>query len=101
MDGDGGDDGGMDRFELGALIGDYVPGMERPNGEIVDSESSVLESMGYVDAEAGTDRTGSDSTDSRTETLKTVLITVMVLSFGLGLLYFLLTGILAILGVQL
>ncbi|WP_339102841.1 hypothetical protein [Haloterrigena salinisoli] len=67
-----------------------------------ESESSeeVLQSMGYRHSEAEIDRTNGNSTGSWTEVLQQVMILALVGFLGVSFAYFLLTGILAIFGVN-
>lgn len=95
---DGGEVGGVNRVGMGDVNGDIEARMENADG---DSGTSTLQSMGYIDSDAGTGRTDGDSTDSGHSVLKPIVITAVVAFFGLSCLYFLLSGILAMFGVQL
>ncbi|WP_435362812.1 hypothetical protein [Haloarchaeobius sp. DYHT-AS-18] len=98
MDGDG---GGTDGVSPGVLNGGNVAGRDHLDGEPTNSESSVLQSLGYTNDHAGMDRAGGDAANSRIETLKMVILNTVLLFVGLNLLYFLLSGILAMFGVRL
>ncbi|NUB92603.1 hypothetical protein HT576_16470 [Haloterrigena sp. SYSU A121-1] len=87
----------MDEDE-GSLNGDIEARMENADG---DSETSALQSMGYIDNGTGTGRREEDSTDSGQSVLQTVLLITVAVFFGGSLLYFLITGVLAIFGVSL
>ncbi|QRV14639.1 hypothetical protein JMJ58_17145 [Haloterrigena salifodinae] len=87
----------MDEDE-GSLNGDIEARMENADG---DSETSALQSMGYIDNGTGMSRREEDSTDSGHSVLQMVLLITVAVFFGGSLLYFLITGILAIFGVSL
>ncbi|ELZ17992.1 hypothetical protein C477_12327 [Haloterrigena salina JCM 13891] len=87
----------MDEDE-GSLNGDIEARMENADG---DSETSALQSMGYIDNGTGMGRREEDSTDSRQSVLQMVLLITVAVFFGGSLLYFLITGLLAIFGVSL
>ncbi|NUC71482.1 hypothetical protein HTZ84_04005 [Haloterrigena sp. SYSU A558-1] len=87
----------MDEDE-GSLNGDIEARMENADG---DSETSALQSMGYIDNGTGMGRREEDSTDSGQSVLQTVLLITVAVFFGGSLLYFLITGVLAIFGVSL
>ncbi|WP_339106000.1 hypothetical protein [Haloterrigena salinisoli] len=87
----------MDEDE-GSLNGDIEARMENADG---DSGTSILQSMGYIDDGTGTDRREEDSADSGHSVLQMVLMITVSVLFGGSLLYFLITGILAIFGVSL
>ncbi|WP_224448628.1 hypothetical protein [Haloprofundus salilacus] len=101
MDGDG---GGMDGGEMGSM---HSIGMEDVNGDIEarmertdgDPGISALQSMGYIDNGDGIGQREGDSTDSGHSALQSILITTVVVFFVGSLLYFLITGILGMLGV--
>ncbi|EJN58409.1 hypothetical protein [Halogranum rubrum] len=98
MDGDGGEMGGMHGAGTGDVNGDIEARMENVDG---DSGASVLQSMGYLDSDTGTNRSDGESTSSEFSTLKTTLILVLSVFFAGSLLYFLVTGILSVFGVSL
>lgn len=102
MDGDGGEMGGGDTSMHGVRTGDANGDIEaRMENADRDSGASVLQSMGYLNDDAGIGRSDGGSTDSRLSVLKSALILVVVVFFGMSLLYFLVTGILAMVGVSL
>lgn len=86
---------------MGGMDGDGGTGTESTDGDHPDPGTSALQSMGYIDSGAGMDRTGGDSTGSWTSSLQSVIITAMMVFVGLGFVYFLIGGILAMFGVQL
>lgn len=97
MDGDG---GGTDAGGMGAMDSGGAAEMGSTNEESPDSGSSVLQSMGYLDS--GTEMNSADgSAGSEMSVFESVVIAAVVLLVGIGFLYFLLAGILAIFGVQL
>lgn len=90
--------GGMNSIGIGDVNGDIEARMENADG---DSGTSVLQSMGYLDTGAKIGSTDGDSTDSGPSVLQSVIMIAVAVFFGVSCLYFLLSGILAIFGVQL
>lgn len=99
MDGDGGETTGG---EMGSITGNegangtYGIGMESSD----DSATASLQSMGYVDDETKIGEADGDSTSSGLSVLQAVVI-VLAVVLGSYALYSAITGILAMLGVQL
>ncbi|WP_435362173.1 hypothetical protein [Haloarchaeobius sp. DFWS5] len=97
-----GDDGGMGSGGLGSahsvgntdIDGDTEARMENADG---DSGMSALQSMGYVDSDAGTER---DATGSGHSTLQTVVILAVVGFFGLSVLYLIISTLLLTFGIH-
>ncbi|WP_137290578.1 hypothetical protein [Natronorubrum halophilum] len=87
----------MDEDE-GSLNGDIGARMENADG---DSGTSALQSMGYMNTGTGMGRKEEDSTDSGHSILRMVLLITVAVFFGGSLLYFLITGILALFGIPL
>ncbi|WP_226481503.1 hypothetical protein [Natrinema amylolyticum] len=100
MDGDGGGGtmGGLHGDVGGGVNGDTEARMENADG---DSRTSALQSMGYIDNGTGMGRREGDSTDAGHSVLQSVLLITVAVFVGGSLLYFLITGILAMFGVTL
>ncbi|QLG26653.1 hypothetical protein HUG10_03450 [Halorarum halophilum] len=103
MDGDGGglEGGGMGGMNSGGIRdvnGDIEARMENTDG---DSGVAALQSMGYIDGGAEMGQGDGDSTSSWHSTLNSVIVIAMAALLGGYLLYSLLSGILAMFGVQL
>lgn len=90
--------GGLHGDVGGGVNGDMEARMENADG---DSETSALQSMGYIDNGTGMGRREKDSTDSGHTVLQMVLMIIVAVFVGGSLLYFLITGILAMFGVPL
>jgi len=105
MDGDGGgtDAGGMGGGGTGSMNGEFINQSvgDGTGGTDDDSGTSALQSLGYIESGAGTEREDGDSTRSVTSVLKTIVFLAVGFFFVGSFLYFLLSGILAFLGVQL
>lgn len=97
--------GGVDGSEMGGMSGDgsggtngqYGIGMESSDD---DSPSAALKSMGYVDKGAKMGGVEGAATSSELSILQKILL-VLVAVFGVYVVYSVITGILALFGVQL
>lgn len=100
MDADdgGGAMGGIHGDVGGGVNGGLESRMENADG---DSEASTLQSMGYRTDDGGMGRKEGNAADSGRSVLESVGLITVALFVGSSLLYFLLTGILAMFGVYL
>ncbi|MFC7195082.1 hypothetical protein ACFQL4_11125 [Halosimplex aquaticum] len=81
----------------GGTTGRFGIGMESSDD---DSASGTLQSMGYIDDETKIGGEGEDSTDSSFSILQWILLVLLAI-LGVYVVYVVLTGILALLGIQL
>lgn len=88
----------MNSVGIGDINGDIEARMENADG---DSGTSVLKSMGYIDKGARIGQNNGGSMDTGHSVLQSILITTVVVFFGVSCLYFLLSGIWAMFGVHL
>lgn len=82
----------------GGVTGDMESRMENADG---NSGTSALQSMGDRNDETGMGQRGGESTGSTHSVLQMVFMIIVAVFFGGSLLYFLITGLLAMFGVPL
>lgn len=102
MDADGGLGGGemMGTSEVG-MDGTERGGDGETGSTNVDSGTSALQSMGYLDRGAETGRERGDSTRSVFSIIVNGIVMVVAAFTAISLLYFLVAGVLAVFGVYL
>ncbi|RKD95443.1 hypothetical protein ATJ93_2297 [Halopiger aswanensis] len=89
-------DAGMDGSEADSeLVNNTIELEEDPS----DSGAAVLESMGYVDSDAGTPRTDDHFTGSKTSILKSIVILAVAAVFVSSLLYYVVSSILVVISI--
>jgi hypothetical protein len=94
MDGDGGD-GGDGGAAMGGMDVGGAAGMNSTTGGSPNSGTSTLQSMGYnVDGGPRMKRESGESTDSKTQVLKSVIIKAILVLLGFLVVLFILMSIL-------